>query len=265
MQVNHIKRLCILGLMTVVPFVSSCAERVSFQVDNPLTNSETFLVYGTLAKPKGSGPFPAMVLLHSSGGQNVRDIEWANSFKDWGYVALAVDTFGSDSTRSPGAWDMSNDAIGALKFLAGLPYVNGNRVGVMGRSLGGNVIDDYIIMGQAQDSKYRYKAAVNLFGRCDSLETARTEDKDFTRKLIPIAIITGALEDMGRRRPCEALKGKSPLIQVHILPDAYHAFDASQNSGTRYDRYGNKMQYNSTAEAKAISIIKRFLENHLRR
>lgn len=265
MRVYETKRLFIFGLMTVLTFVSGCAEQVSFQVDNPLTNSETVAVHGTLAKPEGPGPFPAMVLLQTSGGQTERHIEWANSLKDWGYVALAVDTFGSHSARSPGAWDMSNDAIGALKFLARLPYVDENRIGVMGRSLGGSVIDDYIIMGQAPDSKLRYKAAVNLYGRCDNLETARTEDKDFSKKLFPIVIITGALEDMGRRLPCEALIGKSPLIQVHILPDAYHAFDSFHGGGTRYDRGGNKMQHNPTAEATAISLIKEFLENHLRR
>ena len=51
-------------------------------------------IIGYLARPQGSGPFPAVVVLHGCGGFHQDMIAWADRLRHWGYVALAVDSFG---------------------------------------------------------------------------------------------------------------------------------------------------------------------------
>src|SRR5690242_11850082 len=50
-------------------------------------------VFAYLGRPAtGTGPFPAMVLVHGGGGKAFRD--WAEHWAKRGYVALAMDTAG---------------------------------------------------------------------------------------------------------------------------------------------------------------------------
>jgi dienelactone hydrolase len=101
-----------------------------------------------------------VVLLHTCGGftPHVR-IDWPQYLKQVGYVALAVDSFGSRGLdpcgnalhpAAPGRkteayHELTRDAFGALDFLAGQPYVNAEQVAVIGFSLGANTINSYLI------------------------------------------------------------------------------------------------------------------------
>ena len=51
-------------------------------------------IWGHLSGPKGDGPFPAIVLLHSCGGLGRSSEVWTARLVDWGYVVLNVDSFG---------------------------------------------------------------------------------------------------------------------------------------------------------------------------
>ena len=45
---------------------------------------------GRLAEPEGSGPFPAVVLLHGcEGALPARDDAWVERFTSWGFAALS--------------------------------------------------------------------------------------------------------------------------------------------------------------------------------
>src|SRR4051812_5905195 len=49
---------------------------------------------GYMARPAGSGPFPAVVLLHGCGGYHSSMMSWTDRLAAMGYVALSVDSFG---------------------------------------------------------------------------------------------------------------------------------------------------------------------------
>ncbi len=56
---------------------------------------------GYFARPEGDGPFPALILIHEWWGLN-DNIRWyAEEFAKQGYVALAVDLYGGESTINP--------------------------------------------------------------------------------------------------------------------------------------------------------------------
>lgn len=83
-------------------------------------------IAGELYRPEGAGPFPAVVALHGCGGRAmVSEQIIADRFVSWGYVYLAVDSFGprgireTCDRRGPAQpVDSEMDAFGAADFLA---------------------------------------------------------------------------------------------------------------------------------------------------
>ena len=98
---------------------------------------------GYLSKPEGEGPFAAIVYLHGCAGLSERTRERvARLLTGWGYVVLAVDSFGSRGIAQAcdrPMPDRNADAWGALAYLASLPFVDRARIGVVGSSQGGIV------------------------------------------------------------------------------------------------------------------------------
>jgi len=103
---------------------------------------------GTLTIPKGSGPFPAIILVTGSGPQN-RDEEIlghkpflviADYLARRGIAALRYDDrgVGSSGGSFPSAttFDFTDDALAALAFLAGRPGIDAKRLGIVGHSEG---------------------------------------------------------------------------------------------------------------------------------
>lgn len=102
-------------------------------------------VDGYLTKPEGPGPFATLVHLHGCGGlppavKRSADHFWAERLAAWGYVVLVVDSFTSrhiGNTCSGEYAPRVADAYGALAWLTRQPFVDPQRVGVIGFSAGG--------------------------------------------------------------------------------------------------------------------------------
>lgn len=95
---------------------------------------------GYLAKPDGVGPFPAVVVLHGCGGFSPLVFVMADTLKSWGYAALAIDSLGPRGRANAclsGEPDQPLDAYAGLNFLAAQDFVDSDRIGVLGYSMGG--------------------------------------------------------------------------------------------------------------------------------
>ena len=251
-------------VLVLVIGLFGCGSLVSFpnvkfsEADTPRTIS------GIINKPEGDGPFPAVVLLHTCGGlQPHVTQDWPDYLTGLGYVTLAVNSFWSRGIRScPTALardrrELSRDAYGALLYLASVPFVDKNRIGVMGFSLGGNVIDYFVGQQFAMPNGLDFKAAVNVYGDCNNLQRYN--------KTIPTTVIIGDLELDARLLPCKILAMQPPpSVQVNILPGTYHGFDQQSNTTVRPDSAGNPMLYSWEATQKAREITRAFLAEHLR-
>jgi len=144
-------------------------------------NGKPTRVFAYYARPKGDGPFPAMVLVHGGGGKAFK--EWAKLWADRGYAALAMDLAGCgpDGARLPnGGPDQSHPAkfrpftdeeVGRMwtyhavsavirghSLLTELPEVDANRIGITGISWGGYLT--CIVAGL----DHRLKVAVPVYG-----------------------------------------------------------------------------------------------------
>ncbi|WP_280500306.1 alpha/beta hydrolase family protein [Nocardia farcinica] len=118
------------------------AEEVTFR-------SGEITVAGTLTRPEGAGPFPAVVLITGSGAQN-RDEEiaghkpfllLADTLTRAGYAVLRTDDRGVGGTggdlETSNYDDLADDAAAGIAYLRGRPDIAPDRIGLLGHSEGG--------------------------------------------------------------------------------------------------------------------------------
>jgi len=240
---------CLLVVMTSAVFAAD-GKPVSYQ-----SGSET--VNGILYTPQGKGPFPALVVIHEWWGLNDWVKEEASKLADQGYVALAVDLYRGKVATTPDEAhqimrgvpeDRANrDLLAASGYLRAQKNVDPKRVGSIGWCMGGGYSLDLAIADPA------LKAAVINYGHLAS--------DDATLKKINATIlgIFGG-QDKGIP-PADVSKFESQLkalgktVEIHIFPDAGHAFE-NPNNQTGY-------RAQDAAEAWKLTIA--FLEKHLQK
>jgi len=242
--------------------LTACQTAVSFQNAPLYTNDrDVQLISGVIAKPDGLGPFPAVVILHACGGisQHV-NAGWPSYLNSIGYAVLAVDTFGSRGYgRCPNPlWSAQGlfvkDAYGALDYLAKQPFIDANRVAVIGFSIGANHINNALIPWRVRAPGERdFKAAIAFYGQCHAIGP-------YPQGSIPLMEVIAQRDHYSEG--CANKETMNPRIEVHVIAGAYHAFDSAEYSG-KTDPAGNQMFYSSAATKEAREYTRAFLERHL--
>jgi len=93
-----------------------------------------------LYRPPGKGPFPAVILLYPCSGRLPARIEQTDAarYTALGYAVLALDNFTARGIADGGCTgggasvDGVMDAYGALTHLAGLPFIDPERIAIVG-------------------------------------------------------------------------------------------------------------------------------------
>lgn len=124
---------------------------VSEDVRFKSAGEDEYMLAGTITKPQGDGPFPAIVLVSGSGPQN-RNSEIFNHkpfliiadyFSRRGYMVLRYDDRGVGESKGYFAKvttkDLAEDTDGAIKFLMERDDVDKNKLGILGHSEGGMI------------------------------------------------------------------------------------------------------------------------------
>jgi dienelactone hydrolase len=239
--------LIALALAAVVS-AAAAQETVNFVSLDGQTN-----LTAHLSRPAGDAPRPALVLMHGCSGLldgkgRIFPIyrAWTRALVVQGYVALVVDSassrgFGQTCSAGPDRitmWrDRPKDAFAALQYLQGLPFVQPDRVGLMGWSQGGGVvllsINDKSI-GRPARLVHDFKAAVSFYpGACSE----RLQTKPYTgvepngwTTAVPLLTLMGEADSWTAFKPCEAFltsaKARGNPVELKGYPSAMHAFDA---------------------------------------
>ncbi len=208
-------------------------------------------LFGYVSRPKGSGPYPAILVIHANKGltPHIRDV--ARRFAKEGYVALAPDYFsrhGGTKKVNPKFGrikgyrklvpedNVLEDTESGFTYLRSLSSVRDDRIGVTGFCWGG---------GMAFSSAARIrglKAAVIFYGR-----TPKPIDR--VQKIeAPVMAHYGGEDkriNKGLDATVAAMKKYKKPFDYKIYPGAKHSF-MSDNRKSRYHPEAAKEAWSRT-------------------
>jgi dienelactone hydrolase len=213
-------------------------------------------IQGYLTRPKGAGPFPAVVLLHTCLGLPAERAAIGERIAAWGYVALFVDDFATRGLKETCAVDFSqalSDADGALAYLASLPYVDRARIAAVGFSQGGDTALKIASRGAAG-----FKAAAAFYAPCANVAGATLG--------MPTLILAGAKDTVTPAADCAGLAKQQPpgMAKLVVYPGAAHAFDLPEFGAGR-QVMGMWLAYNRNAASRSWADLRSFLAARLGR
>jgi dienelactone hydrolase len=248
----------LVGLASAAPAAEAL---VTFDSAAPRGQIGGTAIRGYLAKPKGAGPFPAVILLHSCLGlpSNRRAIEAALAAE--GYVALFVDDFSTRGLQETCAVDFPeglSDAFGALAYLSRLPDVDRSRIAAVGFSQGGDTALKIASFRNASAFAIPdgpgFKAAAAFYPPCSNVEGERLR--------LPTLILVGAADGVTPAADCERLAKTQPGVQLVVYPGASHCFDDPAFSGGR-SVMGMRLEYDPDAAKRSRRDLAGFLAEKL--
>ncbi|MFA5833130.1 MAG: S9 family peptidase [Bacteroidota bacterium] len=130
-----------------------------------ITTSDSVLLYASLLKPSNfdsTKKYPVLFFTYGGPGSQVVRNSWGGSNYLWysmladkGYLVFMVDNRGTGARgaafkkityKNLGKWEV-NDQIEGAKYLAGLPFVDKERIGIWGWSYGGYMASLTILNG----------------------------------------------------------------------------------------------------------------------
>ena len=221
------KTLCALSIVLIFAISSFAADGKSVSYKS---GDET--VQAILYTPAGSGPFPAIIVIHEWWGLNDWIKEEASNLADQGYAALAIDLYrGKVATTPDQAHEImrgvpedraKRDLHAAFTFLASQSNVKKDRIGSIGWCMGGGYSLDVALQEPT------LAAAVINYGHL------ATEPDSLKKIHAPILGSFGG-QDQGIT-PDDVHKFEAAMKELHkkvdikIYDDAGHAFENPNNT-----------------------------------
>ncbi len=204
---------------------------------------------GYLARPKGNGPFPAVLVCHENRGltEHIKDV--TRRVAKAGYVGLAVDLLSrqggldkiTDAAQVPGllanapAAQSVQDFRDGLLYLQAQTYVRKDRIGMTGFCFGGG------ITWRCATQIPELKAAVPFYGPNPALE-------DVPNIRAAVLAIYGELDtriDAGIPAIEAAMQQNNKVYELHMYPGANHAFNNDTNAA-RYNKEAADLAWGRT-------------------
>ncbi len=212
-------------------------------------------------KPKGDGPFPAVVLSHSSGGLQLSHMKFhAINLLENGYVVLVPDSYGRGEVNRNVTDVGIIDAYAALDFLRKQPYVDKSKIYQAGFSWGAFVATLLASKSTSvlSNSGQRFRATVAFYSSCSRVRSNNfkvvLEDSDIPSLMLmagkdiqtPVANCPEILENFNKN---------GARFEWHVYQDATHGWDQTETRhlGNYYDA--------SITKDSADRMIKFFRKN----
>ncbi len=226
------------AVLVVSPSISS-AERVGF--DSAARSSRADQIFqgkaeytdrisGELQLPsRGPGPFPAMVIMHSSRGIVATIHDWARMFNEMGVATLMIDSFTPRGLTESTADQLSFpagvvDSLRALKVLRQDPRIDPGNIGVIGFSRGAvsamNSSFERYRSGVLGADGGKFALHIVFYGGC--AQYAKTTGS-------PILSFLGTEDDFNNvdlcRKDTEILNQQGSKAELVVYEGALHGFD----------------------------------------
>jgi dienelactone hydrolase len=137
------------------------------------------------------------------------------------------------------------DAYGALLYLTRLPFIDPERIAVIGFSQGAGAALSAVALGGVEALfENHFRAAIAYYPWCGHSMGAVS---------VPTLILIGELDDWTPAQSCREMMGRrsgegAPLRLV-VYPGAYHAFNALRDKPETL--FGHRLEYNEAADRAA--------------
>lgn len=209
-------------------------EAVTFPT-NVVGDLKPVTLSAELHLPAGNGPFSAVVITPSSGGESTGfETYYARELAKAGIAALSVHSFSSRGLKSsvenqsvlPG-WHTENDAIGALRWLSADRRFRPDRIGITGVSKGGQAALNTAFLVRrrwARVGDLQFAAHAPIAPPCNAvMQTKTTTDK-------PIFFMLAEFDDQGPAIPCVNLandmrRAGNLRVDLKVYEGAHHAWE----------------------------------------
>ncbi len=232
------------------------AQQISFTdpritpeyVDHDSPGGTSGRMRGYLVKPEGTGPFPAVLVIHENRGLTPHIEDVARRMAVEGFLALAPDGLspvggypgnddaGKELQRSLDRGKLFTDLLNSARFLKAHPLSTG-RLGATGFCFGGGVVNQLAVQMGAD-----LHAAVPFYGAAPATE-------DVPRISAPL-MVHFASDDprINAMRPAfeAALQAHGKTHVMHEYPDTRHGFH--NNSTPRYSADAAALAWSRTVE-----------------
>ena len=209
---------------------------------------------GFIAKPKGEGAYPALIVIHEWWGLNSNIREMTKKLASMGYIALAVDMYGGTAASDPDEAKqlmmtaMAKPDQAHANLAAAWSHLDGlgaSKVGVIGWCFGGGwSLKTGVELGDKIDAVVVYYGHVT--GKAEEL----------TGLTAPILGVFGALDQgipLADVKAFEAALDKAGKdAAIHVYENADHAF--ANPSGQRYQKEAAEDAWAKTAAFLAENL-----------
>jgi dienelactone hydrolase len=224
----------------VLALSTGCAS-----LPRPETLQPILRPHDVVYRPVGEGRFPAIVLLHACSGVRRKDTQWAEAFRQQGYVALVVDSLSGRGLTSReerrricmglDLWGSTRagDLLASLAYLRGLPFVDAERIAVVGWSHGAWTALDFLASASPEMVR-GLRAVVAFYPYCGIASLARWRG---LRVGVPLLMLLAEDDNTVSTGQClqlaeEEVQRGHP-VTAKVYPEVGHVFDWRESAATR--------------------------------
>jgi dienelactone hydrolase len=241
-------------------------------------------------KPAGMGPFPALVILPTCAGHLARhsfDV-WAKAALQRGYAVLVVDPLTprgvvvpAENCRPPTKVRevrLRKDAFDAAEHLRKQPFVDPERIGLLGTSQGamaalGASANPY----DTPQGRRAFLAIVSIYPAC-FLANVPIPGRGLvnlhylpeTKIVVPLLVQMGDLDTETPAKDCisrlQEKKDNGEPVEFVVHKNATHGWDQGRNF-TKKGPNGQDVEYryNPKATAESVRLAFDFLDSHVKK
>jgi len=257
--------MCGLGV-SLWGYAAFSSERITFKSADSAVSAP---IPATVFRPKGTGPFPAVVLLHVCSGIRANDSKWAEWLTALGYVAILPDSLSPRqvATACGGSGltfrEHALDGLGALAYLRSQPDVIPTKIAVMGWSFRGasTLISASVrFINATRPEGGGYKAAIAFYPGCVAFQDGNLAT--------PLLMLMGSADDWTPPDRCvergTALQSAGTPVEWKVYTGAMHTFDEpGPNRVVRVAGRTYHLEYSGAAAKDAHDQVQRFLKTYL--
>jgi len=242
-----IEKMKAIGMVAVAVALWALCAQPAWAGSTTVKTGANGKMKAVLMTPDGPGPYPAILLLHTSGGLQPADTDFAQRLVREGYVVLLpyyFATYGIEArTRQEAfttyAQNIYADLVASLNLLRSNAKVDGTKLGAVGFSSGGYFTLWLAATGQVQ-------AGVSWYGAVTGAATDKSLSRFrgvFTTGSAPVLILHG---DADSTVPVEKAIQLDSILTAAGSPHEFHEYSSAEHL---FDREGGSANKEAAADA----------------